>query len=112
LIGTTDLGKRYRGFQSSIGREASVLIIEGSVTGEPHLIRRFESEMQTFSRLEHPHLAPVFDFWREPDRAFVVTPFYRGGALEPALVDRSWGLSATVKLADQLADALLSPSTG
>jgi serine/threonine protein kinase len=82
------------------------------VTGEPHLIRRFESEMQTFSRLEHPHLAPVFDFWREPDRAFVVTPFYRGGALESALVDRSWGLSATVKLADQLADALLSPSTG
>ena len=106
LIGTTELGKRYRGFQSSIGREVSVLVVEGADTGEPRFIRRFESEMQMVSRFEHPHLVPVFDFWREPERAFVVTPYYRGGSLDTALSQRSWGLAATVKLADQLGDAL------
>lgn len=106
LIGTTDLGNRYRGFQSSIGREVSVLAIERDSIREPRFIQRFESEMQMVSRFEHPNLVPVFDFWREPEQAFVVTPYYRGGSLATALVERTWGLAAALKLADQVADAL------
>lgn len=106
LIGAAGHGLRYRGFQSSIGREVCVLQLGGLVISTPEFIRRFEQDMKVVSRFEHPHLAPVFDYWRDPESAHLVTPFYRGGTLEATLTDRAWGLAAAVRLLDQIAGAL------
>ena len=31
--------------------------------------------------LEHPHIVPLYDYWREPDRAYLVLRYLRGGTL-------------------------------
>ena len=33
------------------------------------------------ANLEHPHIVPLYDFWREPDNAYLVMRWLRGGTL-------------------------------
>lgn len=105
-IGTTKAGIRFRGFQSTLGREVSVVVIDEDLAGSPRFIQLFEAKMQAAAQLEHPHLAPVFDFWRDPNQACVVSPFYRGGTVQSAMEMGEMSVAAVVRVCDQLATAL------
>lgn len=85
-IGSGSLGVIYRAYQPSLGREVAVEVIGRSDSSDPDFIRRFETEAHRLSLLEHPHVLPVLDFWRDTTGAFIVYPFHRGGSLaEPAV---------------------------
>lgn len=105
-IGAAKFGDRFRGFQSTLGREVSVVVVDEEIADSPRFIQRFEAEMQVVSQFEHPHLAPVFDYWRDPHQACVVSPFYRGGNVESALGEGKLSIASVVRLCDQLAGAL------
>jgi DNA-binding SARP family transcriptional activator/WD40 repeat protein len=106
LVGETGFGRRFRGFHGTLAREVGILVIDEALADSPGFIRRFEAEMQTVSRFEHPHLAPTLDYWRDPQAAFLITPFYRGGTLEEAIADRPLPMEKVMRLADQLSAAL------
>jgi DNA-binding SARP family transcriptional activator/WD40 repeat protein len=105
-LGPSSFGTVYRGFQNSVGREVTVLAIDPGAASSPRFVRRFESEMQAASRLEHPHIAPIYDFWRDPEGAFIVIPFLAGGSLRRSLESGPWNLSSTMRLIDQVSSAL------
>ena len=42
-------------------------------------VRRFEAEAQLVARLEHPHIVPLYDYWREPGGAYLVFRLLTGG---------------------------------
>ena len=65
----------------AIGREVAVKIIRRRYANDPAFIRRFEAEAQTIARLEHPHIVPLYDYWREPEGAYLVMRLLRGGNL-------------------------------
>ena len=48
-------------------------------------IRRFEAEAQLVAQLEHPHIVPLYDYWRDPEGAYLVMRWLRGGSLRQAL---------------------------
>jgi DNA-binding SARP family transcriptional activator/WD40 repeat protein len=106
LVGDTEFGKRYRGFHGTLAREVGVLVIDELLADSQQFIQRFEAEMQTVSRFEHPHLAPILDYWRDPQGAYVVTPFYRGSTLEAAIAKRPLTLEGAIRLADQVSAGL------
>jgi serine/threonine protein kinase len=64
-IGNGDFGVVYRASQKTVGREVAVKIILPDYANNPDFIRRFESEAQLVARLEHPHITPLHDFWRD-----------------------------------------------
>ncbi len=105
-IRNTPFGVLYRGFQGSVGREVSVLRLDEAISGDPKFVRRFETEMRSTSELEHPHLVPIYDFWRDPDGAYLVTAFPHGGSLRDAIAIEPWNVSAVARLVDQLSSAL------
>ena len=80
-IGAGPSGVVHRAYQPSIGREVAIKIVKPEFANEVSFIRRFEVETRLVARLEHPNIVPVHDFWREPDGAYLVMRWLRGGSL-------------------------------
>ena len=76
-IGSGGFGAVYRAYQSTIGREVAVKIILPAYANDPEFIRYFEREAQLISRLEHIHIVPLYDYWRDPDGAYIVMRWLR-----------------------------------
>ena len=106
-LGGGAYGDVHRAYQPLIDREVAVKIIKPEFANRPNFIRRFEVEAQTIARLEHPHIVPLYDYWREPDGAFLVMRYLRGGNLSQALADTgAWPQDRVLQLVDQLGSAL------
>jgi WD40 repeat protein/serine/threonine protein kinase/energy-coupling factor transporter ATP-binding protein EcfA2 len=105
-IGTGGFGAVYRAVQSTVGREVAVKIILPALANQADFIRRFEGEAQVVARLEHPHITPLYDYWRDPDGAYLVMRWLRGGSLRDALEASRFELRTTALLLDQIAGAL------
>ncbi len=57
---------------------------------QPQFIRRFEAEAHLVAQLEHPHIVPLYDYWREPDGAYLVMRWLRCGSLADTLEQGPW----------------------
>ncbi|HET7309339.1 MAG TPA: BTAD domain-containing putative transcriptional regulator, partial [Actinomycetota bacterium] len=106
-VGEDPVGVVYRATQPNVGREVAVRVVHEHRANDPAFVRRFEPDAQAVAALEHPHVAPVYDYWREPGRAYVVTRFLRGGNLR-GLIDRSGELphDRATRILEQVASAL------
>ena len=105
-IGAGGFGAVYRAYQSTMGREVAVKIILPGYSNRPDFIRRFEAEAQLVARLEHLHIVPLYDYWRDPNGAYLVMRWLRGGSLRDALIDGPFNLESAALLLDQIASAL------
>ncbi len=85
LLGEGAFGAVHRAFQPEVGREVAVKIVHPRLAKDPEFIRRFAAEAQLVARLEHPHIVPVYDYWRDPDGAYLVMRYLRGGSLRQLL---------------------------
>ena len=105
-VGGGDLGVVYRAYQPSIGREVAIKAFRAELVNEPSFVRGFEAEAQLVAQLEHPHLVPLHDFWRDPEGAYLVMRWLRGGSLRQALDRGPWNLEPASRLLLQIAGAL------
>ena len=110
-IGEGAFGSVYKAFQKGIEREVAIKIIHPQYANQPRFIRRFEAEAQIIAQLEHPHIVPLYDYWREPDGAFLVMRWLRGGSLQTALEKELFPLETTVAIITQIASALQTAHT-
>jgi DNA-binding SARP family transcriptional activator/WD40 repeat protein len=106
-VGEDPFGVVYRATQPNVGREVAIRVVHKHRANDPAFVRRFEPDAQAVAALEHPHIAPVYDYWREPGRAYVVTRFLRGGSLRQ-LLDRSDAMphERAIRVLEQVAYAL------
>lgn len=105
-LGEGDFGVVYRAFQPSVGREVAIKMIRAEFANRGDFIARFEHEAQLVAHLEHPHIVPIFDYWRDPEGAHLVMPYLRGGSLAKALSRGGWNLSPALRLIEQIGGAL------
>jgi WD40 repeat protein len=92
-----------------VGRDVVVTVFHERLAADPDFARRFEVEARAIAGLEHPHILPIYDYWREPGHAYVVSRYLRGGSLgtsdgpmTPVDPDEA------VRIIEQVADALAS----
>src|SRR5262245_13265048 len=105
-LGSGGFGAVYRAVQPGVGREVAVKIIRPEYANHPEFIRRFEAEAQLVARLEHPHIVPLYDYWRESGGAYLAMRYIRGGSLHTALRAGPWPLDRATQLLDQVGAAL------
>ena len=107
LLGEGGFGVVYRARQEAVMRDVAVKVIKPKYANSPEFIRRFESEAQVVARLEHPHIVPLYDYWRDPDGAYLVMRYLRGGSLRE-LMEKSGKLDSdlTSKVLEQIGSAL------
>lgn len=99
-------GAVYRAVQPQVKREVAVKIILPEFANRPDFIRRFETEAQVVARLEHPHIIPLYDYWRDANGAYLVMRWLRGGSLRDVLKRGVWDAYAASHLLDQVSQAL------
>jgi WD40 repeat protein/DNA-binding SARP family transcriptional activator len=100
-------GVVFRAIQPRVERDVAVKVFHEGIAMDPGFVRRFEQEAQAVAALEHPHIAPIYDYWREPGGAYVVSRYLRGGSLR-ALEERgqSFERDRAVGVVEQVASAL------
>jgi WD40 repeat protein/DNA-binding SARP family transcriptional activator/class 3 adenylate cyclase len=100
-------GVVFRAIQPHVERDVAVKIFHEAIAADPAFVRRFEPHAQAVAALEHPHIAPIYDYWREPGRAYVVSRYLRGGSLR-ALEERGEPLERVraLRVVEQIALAL------
>jgi WD40 repeat protein/serine/threonine protein kinase len=107
LLGQGGFGVVYRAQQKAVLREVAIKVILPKYANSPEFIRRFESEAQVVARLEHPHIVPLYDYWREPDSAYLVMRFLRGGSLRDIMEKQGkLDTEAASKILEQIGSAL------
>jgi len=106
FIARGGFGAVYRATQPQVNREVAVKIILPEFANQPDFIRRFEAEAQVVARLEHPHIIPLYDYWRDAEGAYLVMRWLRGGNLRDVMKKGVWDAFAASHLLDQVAQAL------
>ena len=76
IAGTPALGRTRSGHQA----------IRSELADRPEFVRRFETEAQLVANLEHPHIVPLYDFWRTPGCAYLVMRLFPEGTLEDLIL--------------------------
>ena len=75
-------------------------------------MQRFEAEAQLVARLEHPHIVPLYDYWREPGGAYLVFRLLTGGTAEAALVSGgAFDVARVSRIVEEVGSALLAAHT-
>lgn len=109
LIGRGSYGDVYRSKQPGVERDVAVKAIRSEYADRPSFIRRFEAEAQMVARVEHPHVVPLYDFWRDAGAAYLVLRYLRGGSLEERLeTGEAWPLDRVDRLVEEIGGALVA----
>src|SRR5690349_960081 len=106
MVGKGGFGAVYRALQPSVGREVAIKAILPAYVNHPEFIRRFKAEAQLVARLEHIHIVPLYDYWRESSGAYLVMRYLRGGSLRTLLSGNPLEPEHAAKLLDQVASAM------
>jgi serine/threonine protein kinase/DNA-binding SARP family transcriptional activator/WD40 repeat protein len=106
IIGEGAFGSVYRAVQPSVGREVAIKVVRPDLADDPRFVQRFEAEAQLVARLEHPHVVPLYDFWRQPGGAYLVFRLLRGGSLETLIAEGPLSLERVTRLVDEVGGAL------
>ena len=104
-IGEGAHGVVYRAVQPGVGREVAVKTIRAQLADDPDFIRGFDAEAQLVANLEHPHIVPIYDYWREPGGAYIVMRLL-GGNLGARVAGGPLGTDAVASIGRQLGSAL------
>ena len=106
-LGNGGMGAVYRAVQPLVEREVAIKIILPMYANHPDFIRRFEAEAQLVARLEHPHIVPLYDYWREPGVAYLIMRLLRGGSVQSLLRGGTTLSSETIlRMMEQIGSAL------
>lgn len=106
-IGQGAFGDVFRAYQPVLDREVAVKVILPRHANQPDFIRRFETEAQLVARVEHLHIVPLYDYWRDPDGAYLVMRYLRGGSLKDWIGQDALDPGEALRLIEQIAPALV-----
>lgn len=73
---------------------------------QPEFIRQFEAEAHLVARLEHPHIVPLYDYWREPGGAYLVMRHLGGGSLAGRILDGRRSAEEVARIVGQISAGL------
>ena len=105
-IGEGGMGAVYKADQPSIPRAVVIKVLGSAFAESPDARDRFRRELDMITRLEHPHILPVYDYGEVNDSPYIVVRFMTGGSLHDRLQVGTMKRNDGLRLLDQVALAL------
>ncbi|HEX4947567.1 MAG TPA: protein kinase [Blastocatellia bacterium] len=84
-IGEGGMGAVFRGHDLMLEREVAIKALRPELARQPELVARFRSEAVTLAKLNHSHIATLYNFLRHGEDYFMVMEFVRGKTLDESL---------------------------
>jgi serine/threonine protein kinase len=106
LIGEGGMGQVFRATDTRLGRNVAIKMLPASLAGDPVRRERFEREARSVSRLEHPHICPVYDVGDHQGHLYIVMPLLDGETLAQRLTKGPLSITHTLEFGIQVAEAL------
>jgi serine/threonine protein kinase len=103
-IGRGGMATVYRAHQESINRTAAIKVVSSQLVSDPNAFTRFQREVEIISRLEHPHILPIYDYGQVDGVPYIAMRYLSGGNLGKFVGNAS--LEALEKPLTQIASAL------
>ncbi len=105
-LGKGGMSTIYLAHQQSVNREVALKVLSGTLLGDPTFMERFVREVETTARLQHPHIIPIYDYGEHEGQPYIVMAYLSGGSLADLLSYGPLALDVTVRLVEQVAQAL------
>lgn len=86
-LGQGGMGEVYAALDPKLNRQVAVKLLSGEFA-DAAARRRFQTEAQTASSLNHPHILTVHDVGEANGRQYLVTELVDGGTLRDWLAER------------------------
>jgi serine/threonine protein kinase len=107
LLGRGGMGAVYAGVHVELERPAAIKLLLPDLAGDPGAPERFRREARAAARLNHPHVAGVYDFGTLPDgESYIVMELVEGETLRKRLAAGALPLREAVLIARQIADGI------
>lgn len=91
-LGEGGMGAVFKGIDLMLEREVAIKVLRPELLSNADVVERFRSEAVTLAKLNHPHIATLYSFFRQSDEFFMVLEFVPGETLD-ALVQRCGALA-------------------
>ncbi len=104
-VGSGGFGVVYRGVQPALGREVAIKVILPEHAAHPEFVKRFEREALLIAHLEHPHIVPLYDYWRDESGAYLVMRWLPD-TVRQRIQQKPFAPGDAANLLDQVAGAL------
>jgi serine/threonine protein kinase len=103
--GVGGMAEVWRAHQPSLDRDVAIKIVGREYATESDFVARFRREALAISRLDHPHILPIYDFGEQDGFPYMVTPFVAGGTLAQRLGE-PWPIDRALPILEALGSAL------
>lgn len=80
-IGQGGMATVYSAMQHSMNRKVAIKVLPPHFMHDEGFIERFEREVEVISRLEHPHILPIYDYGESEGIPFIAMRYLGGGSM-------------------------------
>jgi serine/threonine protein kinase len=105
-VGKGGMATVYRAYQPNVDRFVAVKIIHRSIAADALSLERFQREARLVTRLEHPHLLPIYDYDGAHDPPYIVMRYLESGTLKDVLDQGRLPFDEIIFMMRQIASAL------
>ena len=106
LVGEGGMGQVFKARDTRLDRTVAIKMLPASLASDPQRRERFEREARNVSRLEHPHICPLYDVGEHDGHAYIVMQFLEGDTLAERLAHGPLTITQTLECGIQIAEAL------
>jgi len=105
-LGAGGMGEVYRAHDERLDRDVAIKVLPVDRLADEAARKRFRKEALTLSKLNHPHIATIFDFDTQDGVDFLVMEFVHGETLKEKLKSGPLAEKEVTRLGTQVATAL------
>jgi predicted Ser/Thr protein kinase len=105
-LGRGGMATVYLAYDPRFGRNVALKVMNVAFRDDPTFRGRFEREARTVATLEHPAIAPVYDFGEDHDQLYLVMRYMPGGSLADRIIRGPLLLDATLAIVQRMGAAL------
>src|SRR5688500_17816331 len=106
LLGQGGMGEVYRAFDTPLGRDVALKILDASVAVDPERVHRFLQEARAASALNHPNIIAIYEAGESGQVRFIASELVEGRTLREIVEQGPLPLIQALDIASQVASAL------